>query len=251
MTLATRALAIRSASLLLLLLLWQGVVIIWQPDLLPGPRQVAARFWSEWHSGVLPENLATTLLRVTMSFGLAVIAGLTLGTLMGRFHRVDEWFDAPLTLSLNMPALVVIILSFLWVGLNEAAVVVAVVLNKTPTMAVIFREGVRAIDKGLLEVATVHRLSPWRRFWSVWLPQLYPYFLAATRSGLALVWKIVLVVELLGASSGMGFKLGEFFQFFEIDAILAYALSFVVVIVVLEAMLIRPWEARVMRWRAP
>lgn len=247
---ASRALIIRSASLLALLLVWQGVVVLWHPDLLPAPQQVAVRFWSEWQSGVLPENLAITLLRVTASFGLAVIAGLLLGALMGRFHRIDEWLDAPLTLSLNMPALVVIILSFLWVGLNETAVIVAVVLNKTPTMAVIFREGVRAVDKGLLEVAAVHQLSRWRRFWFVWLPQIYPYFLAATRSGLALVWKIVLVVELLGASSGMGFKLGEFFQFFEIDAILAYALSFVVVIVILEALLIRPWESRVMRWRS-
>jgi NitT/TauT family transport system permease protein len=66
---------------------------------------------------------------------------------------------------------------------------------------------------------------------------------------LALVWKIVLVVELLGASSGMGFKLGEFFQFFEIDAVLAYALTFVLIIVALETLLVRPWESRVMRWR--
>ncbi len=240
----------RSGSLLALLLIWQAVVVVAQPDLLPAPQQVASRFWSEWQSGVLPTNLAITLLRVAISFGMAVVAGLTLGAIMGRFHRVDQWLDAPLTLSLNMPALVVIILSFLWVGLNESAIIVAVVLNKTPTMAVIFREGVRTIDKGLLEVATVHQLTSWRRFWLVWLPQLYPYFLAATRSGLALVWKIVLVVELLGASSGMGFKLGEFFQFFEIDAILAYAFSFVVIIVVLETVLIRPWEARVMRWRA-
>ena len=242
---------IRGASLVAALVLWQAAVMIFEPDLLPAPTRVLARLVQEFQSGQLPTHLAVTLSRVATSFVLAMALGLLLGALMGRFPKVDASLDGLLTVALNLPALVVIILSLLWFGLNEFAIVLAVVLNKTPTMMVVFREGVRAVDQSLMEVARVHQLSRWRQFAGVWLPQLYPYFLAATRSGLALVWKIVLVVELLGASQGMGFKLGEFFQFFEIDGVLAYACAFIVFIMLLEALIIRPWEARVMRWRAP
>ncbi|UCC57332.1 MAG: ABC transporter permease subunit, partial [Gammaproteobacteria bacterium] len=88
-----------------------------------------------------------------------------------------------------------------------------------------------------------------RTFVQVYLPQLYPYLMAAARSGLALIWKIVLVVELLGRSNGVGFQLGTFFQFFDITGILAYTLAFAAVVLVAEIILLRPLERRLTRWR--
>jgi NitT/TauT family transport system permease protein len=73
--------------------------------------------------------------------------------------------------------------------------------------------------------------------------------MAAARSGLALIWKIVLVVELLGRSDGVGFQLGTFFQFFDITNILAYTLAFAAVVLGVEAVLMRPLERRLTRWR--
>ncbi len=71
-------------------------------------------------------------------------------------------------------------------------------------MAAIFREGARAVNRELLEVAKVYRLSASKTLFKVYLPQLAPYFLAAARTGQALVWKIVLVVELLGDRKSVG-----------------------------------------------
>ena len=74
----------------------------------------------------------------------------------------------------------------------------------------------------------------------VYLPQLYPYLMAAVRSGLlrsglALVWKIVLVVELLGHSNGVGFQLNIFFRFLDIGSILFRTCAFAAVILAVEA----------------
>lgn len=240
---------IRVLSIIGLILLWYGVVWFYQPPLLPSPTAVLDRLLQELGSGMLWLHLASTLRRVAIAFILAMSLGFMLGALMGRYGWVDRTLDGLLVVTLNLPALVVILLSFIWLGLNELAAILAVVINKTPTMAVIFREGVRSIDRTLLEVAQVYRLPAARRFFSVWLPQLYPYCLAATRSGLALVWKIVLVVELIGTSEGMGFKLGEFFQFFDIEGVLAYALTFVTIILFIESVVLRPWERRMSRWR--
>ena len=73
--------------------------------------------------------------------------------------------------------------------------------------------------------------------------------MVAARSGLALIWKIVLVVELLGRSDGVGFQLQLFFQLFDVPAILAYTLAFVAVVQVIELTILQPLERRVTRWR--
>jgi len=111
------------------------------------------------------------------------------------------------------------------------------------------REGARAIDRNLMQVAHAYRLPRWRTLTRVYLPQLYPYLMAAARSGLSLIWKIVLVVELLGRSNGIGFQLNMFFQFFDIAGILAYTLVFAAIVLIAEAAGLRPLERRLTRWR--
>ena len=81
------------------------------------------------------------------------------------------------------------------------------------------------------------------------MPQLYPYIMAAARGGIALIWKIVLVVELLGRSNGVGFKLNEFFNLFDIASLFAYTLAFVAVMVFVEYAIVNPIERRLNKWR--
>src|SRR5262249_54784181 len=189
------------------------------------------------------------LARVGASFVLAMAVGTAGGVLMGRFRGLDAGLDGALVIGLNVPALVTTILCYIWFGLNETAAVSAVALNKIPTVVVTLREGARAVDRGLLDVAAVFRVPRWRTFHQIYLPQLYPYLMAAARSGLALIWKIVLVVELLGRSNGVGFQLGIFFQFFDITSILAYTLAFATAVLLIEGAGLRPVERHLARWR--
>jgi NitT/TauT family transport system permease protein len=82
------------------------------------------------------------------------------------------------------------------------------------------------------------------------LPQLAPFIAGAARSGVALIWKIVLVVEFLGRSSGVGFQIHLYFQLFDVGMVLVYALSFIAVMLAVEWLILQPWERRVRRWRA-
>ena len=117
---------------------------------------------------------------------------------MGESPALNRALDPWLIVLLNLPALVIIILAYVWFGLNEAAAIGAVALNKIPNAIVTMREGARALDPGLDEMARAYRLSYWSKLRNVTLPQLQPYFAAASSSGISLIWKIVLVVELLG-----------------------------------------------------
>ncbi len=228
---------------------WQLAAMLLHSDQLPGPWEVMQSLWHHLIDGDLLSSILITLRRVALSFALAMAGGIAVGFVMGRFQMADTMLDGVLIMGLNVPALVVIILCYLWFGLVETAAVAAVAINKLPMVAVTLREGVRAVDRQLLQVGEVFRLPLTSRLRHIYLPQLYPYLMAAARSGLSLIWKIVLVVELLGRSDGVGFQLGSFFQFFDITSILAYTLAFVLVIYSIESLLMRPLEARLTRWR--
>lgn len=232
-----------------LFIIWQLVVQLVQPELLPSPVQVLEQLMVEIANGDLVYHLLVTLKRVAISFAIAMIFGFIIGALMGWFQWVNLLLDVPMTLALNIPALVVIIICYIWFGLNDSVAILAVVLNKTPMVIITIRDGVKAIDRGLLEVAKVFNMSHLKTFWNVLLPQLYPFILSCVRNGLSLIWKIVLVVELIGCSNGVGFKLGVFFQYFDIAKIFAYTFAFVICILLIETLIVQPLERRSHRWR--
>jgi NitT/TauT family transport system permease protein len=237
-------------SLASLFLLWTIAAWLAQSRALPTPAAVGARLLEELKSGELPYHGGITLARVAASFVLASAIGAAIGIAMGRYRRLNLFFDSWLILFLNLPALITIILCFVWFGLNEAAAITAVALNKIPNVAVILREGARSLSRDLDDMATVYRFGNWTRFREVHLPQLAPYFAIAARAGLAILWKIVLVVELLGLSSGVGFKLNTFFQVFDVASIFAYALTFIAMIVLIDTLLLGPWQRAANRWQA-
>ena len=98
-------------------------------------------------------------------------------------------------------------------------------------------------------MAQSFHMSRWRTLRHVTLPQLTPYVIAAARSGLALIWKIVLVVELLGRSNCVGFQIQIYFQLFDVTLILAYTLAFILVVQAIEWIILQPLERRTTRWR--
>jgi NitT/TauT family transport system permease protein len=243
---------LRYASLLALVLVWQlAASLVDDKSLLPGPLETATVAIAQIQSGDLLFHVGMTLLRVCLAFLAAMLAGTAIGIALGRSAELDQFFDSWLVIALNIPALVTIVLCYVWFGLTETAAILAVALNKVPTVITILREGAKALDEALLEMGRLYRVPPARVLRRIVLPQLAPSLMAAARSGLALTWKIVLVVELLGRPNGVGFEIRRFFNFFDLAGILAYTLVFVAIILLIEAVILKPLDRRVSRWRHP
>ncbi len=241
--------AYRVVSFAVLLVAWEVGSRVVGARTWPSAETVAIALFNEiWHGDLL-HQLGVTLARVLAAFVMAMGVGSALGLAMGRWRAFDQLFDGWIILLLNLPALVIAILFYVWFGLTEAAAIGAVTLNKLPLVAMTMREGARSLDRDYAEMASVFRLGRWRRLRHVVVPQLLPFFLVATRSGLSLIWKIVLVVELLGRSDGIGFVLQLYFQLFDVPRILACALAFVAVVQIIEWGVLQPLERRAGAWR--
>ncbi|WP_428356565.1 ABC transporter permease [Methyloprofundus sp.] len=236
-------------SISLFLGLWYGLAIYLNTATLPTPLVVAKVLLAEINSGQLPYHLSKTLYRLLVSFSIAMLLGCAIGIVLGRHKQINYFFDNWLVIFLNIPALVTIILCYVWFGLVESAAILAVVINKLPNVIVTIREGTRALDSELLDMAKCYRFSKSKTLRHVIWPQLHPFVMAATRSGLALIWKIVLVVEMLGRSNGMGYQLHLFFQLFDVASILAYTVAFVALIQAIELLILKPLDKKAQRWR--
>lgn len=236
-------------SIPLLIVLWHVASFSVQHRLFPSPIVVFSELYDLALHKSLLADIGKTLTRALIAFMVAMVLGTLIGASLGRSRSLDGLFGSWILIGLNIPAIVVAITFYVWFGLTEYALILAVVVNKTPLVAVAMREGVRALDHSLSELAQVYRVPFWRRVRKFLVPQLMPYALTAARTGLSLIWKIVLVFEVLGSDGGVGFRIGIFFQNFDIKGILAYTVAFMTVVIIIEYGLLRRLERKVLGWR--
>ena len=236
-------------SLPFLLAIWQLAATLLASRFLPGPFDVAAHVVHLANNQHLAADFGRTLGRAAMGFVAAMVLGTLLGFLLGRSRIADRLFGGWIVVGMNLPAIVVAIICYIWLGLSEFALVLAVVINKTPLVTTTVREGVRNFLAEYDELAEAFRMPLLRRLRLVLLPQLLPFLMAAARTGLSLIWKIVLVFEVLGSDGGVGFRIGIFYQFFDMKGILAYTSVFILVVMAIEHGVLRPLERSILRWR--
>lgn len=236
-------------SILLLLVVWQVLALVFVHRLFPGPIAVGQELYLLATEGRLLADLGKTLVRALVAFVIAMALGTALGVALGRVTILDRLFSSWLVVGLNLPAIVIAIVLYIWLGLTEFALILAVVLNKTPLVIATVREGTRSFAREYEELAHAFRFSFTRRLRYIFLPQLMPFILASARTGLSLIWKIVLVFEVLGSDGGVGYRISIMFQFFDVTGILAYTTAFILVVLAIEYGVMRPTERRLLDWR--
>ena len=236
-------------SIFLLIILWQGFSLVLNSELFPSLIDILKSLYEHCINKDLIFHLLITLKRVFISFILAMVIGIFFGILMGTFHKNDSLLNIFLIIGLNIPAIVTIMICYIWFGLSDFAAILAVVINKVPIIIVNIKEGVRAIDKKYMDLVKIYKIEKKDVITKIYIPQIYPYIMATTRLTISLVWKIVLVVELLGRSDGIGFKIAIFFQDFDITSIFAYSFAFIFVVILVEKLLLNPLDKKATKWR--
>lgn len=219
--------------------------------LLPGPVETFQFIGRELERGTLLAHLWVTTQRVLIAFLAAMAIGTAVGAAMGLSRRVDDLLQGWLVVALTIPRILLFVVAYLTIGLDDRALIIALVLTIIPTIVVAVREGSRAIDTGLIEMATAFRRSRpaiWRH---VVFPQLTPFIVGTARGSLALSWKMVVLGELLGRTSGMGYQISFYFQFFNMTGILAYGVTMMILLAVIDLGVMGSLQRLAFRWRAP
>jgi NitT/TauT family transport system permease protein len=190
-----------------------------------------------------------SLSRIFEGFVISMLAGTAFGVLMGLKRDVEIFFDSWIMVLLTVPAVCWAFLSVLWFGISQVAPILTIVLIVFPFVVMNVWEGTKALEKDLMEMASVYRADRALMLRKVLIPQLMPYLFSSLRIALSLSWKIALVAEAFGAGSGVGQELMNQFQDTRVDMMLAWGVSFMIVMVLIDLLVFRPWARRAFAWR--
>lgn len=228
---------------------WKIVSLFYLPVFFPGPAVLVERMVAIYGDPASYAVIGETLARIFEGFVASMLIGTALGLLMGLRRNIEIFFDSWIMVLLTFPAVCWAFLTVLWFGLSEAAAIVTIVLIVFPFVALNIWAGTKAIEKDLVEMSRVYKADRGLMLRKVLIPQLLPYIFSSLRISLSLSWKIALVAEAFGASSGVGQKLINWFQETRVDMMLAWGVSFMIVMVLIDLLVFRMWARRAFAWR--
>lgn len=217
--------------LLVWLLCWLAVG---QEVLIPSPAAVLVRLVQLVRTLPFWQQVGLSLLRILTGFLLALVLGAGLGALTARSSLADAILSPALRTVRAIPVASFIILLFVLMS-KEYIPTVTSFLMVLPVVWSNVDQGVRSVDRQLLEMAQVFRLSPGKVLGHIWLPQVMPFLLAAARTGMGLAWKAGVAAEVLAAPRlGIGRALYEAKVYLETADLFAWTAVIVCISVALE-----------------
>ena len=241
-------LSLRALSLVLVVGAWWLASASLDVGVLPGPLDTLRRLGEVIESPSFASNVGLTLTRVAIGMVATIVLATALGVSMGLNRTMERCFDVFILVGRSIPGLVWALFSVMAIGLNNTAAIVAVVLTATPLVVLQIWESTKALEKDLFQMARVFGVGRFRQVWSVALPALMPSLVAGTKLGLALAWQVVILAELFGLGSGVGYEIDQAFSNFDIAGVLAWTISFSVLMAIIEYGVIGQLQARLLRW---
>ncbi|MBI4321308.1 MAG: ABC transporter permease [Chloroflexi bacterium] len=236
-------------SIVVVVVVWWLLSMTLPSHILPGPVKTTQTLMGEVISGRVVLHVSATLGRLVSGFFLAMVIGVVTGTIMGLSRKSESIMDAWVMAALTVPGLVYIILAFMWFGLNEFSTSVGIAVTTFPAIAINMWQGVKSIDNKLIDMARVFRTSKIKRFTKVIIPQVLPFVMASTRFGLGIAWKITVLAELLGRSTGVGYMLNYWFQLYNMAQVFAWTVLFTVLMLLIEVVILKRIEESLFKWR--
>lgn len=231
------------------IVVWKLISLLFPPVFFPGPLLLVERMIEIYTEPASYVVLGQTLARIFESFLISMLIGMALGLLMGSRRSIEIFFDSWIMVLLTFPAVCWAFLSVLWFGISQTAPIVTVVLIVFPFVAMNIWAGTKAVEKDLLSMGRVYKANRPLMLRKVLIPQLMPYIFSSLRIALSLSWKIALVAEAFGVGTGVGQQLIYWFQETRVDMMLAWGVSFMIVMVLIDLLVFRTWARRTFAWR--
>jgi NitT/TauT family transport system permease protein len=216
---------------------------------LPSPLSVIRGFGEILRSGEIWTHTAASLYRIVLGFGAAVVVSLlmALGTFLSTLVR---GVVRDLLAILNSTSVFVwIVISLIWFGLSNWAPIFTTFMITLPVVASNLVEGVASVDRRLLEMGAVYRLSGGQTFRAIVIPSTLPYLVAGTKVGFGLALKVSVVAEIFGVTSGIGYIMNYSREILATQMVFVWAVVMILVMMAADTLVFDAISRRFARWR--
>jgi NitT/TauT family transport system permease protein len=217
--------------------------------ILPGPPRVWQALKLIAAGGDLWSNLAITLWRVSVGFIIAAAVGLPFGIMLGANRRAGEFFEPVIPVLNTVSSAIWAIFAIIWFGISNATTIFVVFMTAMPLIITNVWQGTRTVNADFIELAQVLRMPEWKVMTKIYLPTILPYFFSGARLAFGFGWRVSLVAETIGSSSGVGYRLRQAADLIQTDQVFAWTLTLVMMMATLELGLLKPLENYLFRWK--
>lgn len=217
--------------------------------ILPGPPRVLDALGMLVANGDLWTNLGITLGRVGIGFGLATAIGLPLGIIFGANRRMGDFFEPIIPVMNTVSSAIWAIFAIIWFGISNATTIFVVFMTAMPLIVTNVWQGTRTVNADFVELAKVLRMPDWKVMVKIYFPTILPHFFSGARLAFGFGWRVSLVAETIGSSSGVGYRLRQAADLIQTDQVFAWTLTLVVLMATLEMGLLKPLENYLFRWQ--
>jgi len=224
---------------------------VYPPYVLPSPGSVVAKMWELTVSGEVFTNFASSFVKTMLGWVLALLIGIPIGLLMGRYRYARAFFHDFVYIFANVPLLVYAVVALVIFGISPWGPAFVVMLEAFSGVAINTAAGVESVDRGLLSMSRSFRRSSGQTVRIIVFPSVVPFLFASGRVSFANSWKLAALAETFGGSAGIGYQLEKAFQIFSVQTLLAWMFFFVIFVILVDRVLITPLERRVFAWRDP
>jgi NitT/TauT family transport system permease protein len=226
---------------------WLGSQFLFR--FLPDPLTTLRTFGEQVATEDFFVNLGVTAGRVALGTVVTFLVGSAIGLAMGRIWTVETAVHPWIFVGLALPGPLVILFAILAMGLGEMTTLAALWTVVTPFVVTLVYGGAKALDPELLEMSAAYRFSRWERLRHVMIPALLPSLMSGLRVAFAMSWKIVVLIEALSSTVGIGERIHFFFTFNQPAAVLAWTFSFTILMVLVELLVFQTLDRRLFAWR--
>jgi NitT/TauT family transport system permease protein len=229
--------------------IWWLISLTLPHYILPGPPRVWASLMLISGNGDLWVNLGITLGRVAAGFLFAALVGLPLGILLGANRRLGDFFEPIIPVMNTVSSAIWAIFAIIWFGISNATTIFVVFMTAMPLIITNVWQGTRTVNADFIELAHTLRMPDWKIMVKIYLPTILPHFFSGARLAFGFGWRVSLVAETLGSSSGVGYRLRQAADLIQTDQVFAWTITLIVLMAAIEMGVLRPLENHLFRWK--
>jgi len=237
------------SALVCVLVAWHILSLFFPPYMLPSPISVAKRLLRVVIEGDVLEHVPLTVFRVAIGFGLALLIGTSLGVLSAYGKRFSIFLSPIIFMILTIPGMCWVFLAVIWFGLRDITAIFCIFIVPFPMVLINMRTAVENIDPLLEEMADSFGASRFQKLRELVIPSILPYFFAAVRVGFGVGWKVAVIAEVVGATSGVGWIMTWSREIFDMVGVFTWIVVLVIIYVIIEYLIIVQIEKRLLKWR--
>jgi ABC-type nitrate/sulfonate/bicarbonate transport system permease component len=238
----TRRLVTGAAGLIGLAVVWQvAAMLIGDAVFLPTVTQTVHAFLHYWdrpypsQGKPLWYDAVTSLRRIVIGFAIGVVAGVTLGAAMSASRVVRHLVDPVIEVLRPLPPLAFIPLFIIWFGIGELPKEVLIVIGVTPIMAVTSVAALDEVPEDLLLCARTLGASRLYTLLHVQVRSALPGILTGMRICMAGAWTSIVAAELIAATSGLGYLIGQAGDYLNIALVFSGLICIALIALALDA----------------